>query len=89
LPKRRIEIMSAAVYAAVREKPPSPAEEKHTPLWVSPETAELTSAAFDVVIASSATEARRAANEYQYLRRQFGRRNIREFKSPFQFGNSG
>jgi hypothetical protein len=66
--------MSAAVYAAVREKPPSPAEEKHTPPWVSPETAELISAAFDAVIASSATEARRATNEYQHLRRQLGKR---------------
>ena len=45
--------MSAAAYAAVREKPLSPAhEKKHTPAWVSPETAELLSAAFDVVIAS-------------------------------------
>jgi hypothetical protein len=77
--------MSAAAYAAVREKPPSPAQEKHTPLWVSPETAELISAAFDVLIASSATEARRATNEYQRLCRQLGeRRNIRAFKSPFQ-----
>jgi molybdopterin/thiamine biosynthesis adenylyltransferase len=78
--------MSAAAYAAVREKPLSPAhEKKHTPAWVSPETVERLSAAFDVVIASSATEARRAANEYQRLCWQSGkRRNIREFKSPFQ-----
>jgi hypothetical protein len=51
----------------------SPVEEKHSigtstnPDWASPETAQLMIAAFDVMLANSATEATRAGNEYERL----------------------
>ena len=51
----------------------SPIEGKHSvgtsnnPDWASPETAQLMIAAFDVMLAKSATEARRAENEYERL----------------------
>jgi hypothetical protein len=80
--------MSAA-YATVLEKPLSPAQEKTRPR-VFPESTELISAAFDVVIASSATEARRAASEYRYLCWALAKRGIQEnSNSPLQFVNSG
>jgi len=46
-----------------------PVEEKHSVStdWASPETARLMIAAFDVMLAKSATEARRAGNEYERL----------------------
>jgi hypothetical protein len=63
----------SAQHTAVLEGTLAPADERHRVStsdrseWSYSESAQLTSTAFDVVIASSETEARRAANEYRRL----------------------
>ena len=59
--------------AAVLDEILAPAEEKHPVSryaiseWASHESIDLTRAAFDVIVASSETDARRAENAYRCL----------------------